>query len=329
MNIETDKIKALEGYIANAENILITGHISPDGDAMGSCIALMLYIHNQGKQAKVMVPNRFASMLSAMPHIDEVIVMEDNKPAAIATIKAADLIFSLDYNTYDRVSAMKPILEQSKATKILIDHHLYPADYFNLEISYPEVSSTSLLLYNVLCNLGAKDMITKDMAECIYTGMMTDTGNFSYNSNDPKIYTAIASLLEKGIDKDVIYKRIFNTTREDKLRLLAHCLSNMVILEDIGTAYICLTLKEQEQFNYQLGDTEGVVNIPLQIDGISKSVLLKEDKDKIKLSFRSEGEVPVNTIAENFGGGGHKNAAGGESYTTMEKTLQKLIPLMK
>ncbi len=159
--------------------------------------------------------------------------------------------------------------------------------------------------------------------------MMTDTGNFSYNSNDPYIYEVINELVKIGIDKDSIYNRVFNTFTEDRVRLIGHCLSNMVVIEEDKTAYICLTLKDQARFNFRIGDSEGIVNMPLQIEGITKSVMLKEDVDKIKLSFRSQGDEAVNMIAENFGGGGHKNAAGGESYMTMEETVAKLLPLLK
>ena len=158
---------------------------------------------------------------------------------------------------------------------------------------------------------------------------MTDTGGFTYNSNDPEIYTIIKLLLEKGVDKDDIYRKVFNTYSENRLRLLGYCLNKMEILNDCNTAIITLTLDEQKQFNYAIGDTEGFVNMPLQIENINKSVFLREDKDKIKLSFRSQGDVPVNVLAEKFGGGGHKNAAGGESYTSLENTIVKLKEILQ
>ncbi len=328
MKLDIEKIELLKQYIGEATNILISGHISPDGDALGSCIALYEFLREQNKNVSVIVPNRYASTLNCLPSIEAVMVMEEDKPAAVKVMKEADLVFSLDYNTYDRVSAMKPILEQSKARKVLIDHHLYPAPYFDVAFSYPELSSTSQLLYHVLCAMGYKDSVTKKIAECIYLGMMTDTGNFSYNSNSPEIYTVIGELIDAGIDKDMIYNSVFNNSTEDRLRLIGYCLSSMVVLKDKQTAYIILTKEDQERFNFQIGDAEGVVNMPLQISGITRSIMLKEDKDKIKLSFRSQGDIAVNTIAEHFGGGGHKNAAGGESYTTMQKALDKLLSLI-
>ena len=224
---------------------------------------------------------------------------------------------------------MKPLLETSKSKIILIDHHLNPNIKADVIISHPNISSTSELVFRFLCRMGYYPEITLETAQCIYTGMMTDTGGFTYNSNDPEIYTIIKLLLEKGVDKDDIYRKVFNTYSESRLRMLGYCLNKMEILNDCNTALITLTLDEQKQFNYSIGDTEGFVNIPLQIENINRSVFLREDKDKIKLSFRSQGDIPVNTIAELFGGGGHKNAAGGESYTSMENTILKLKEILQ
>lgn len=315
--------------IDKAEKILLTSHISPDGDAIGSTLGLFHMLTKLGKKATVMVPNRYPSFFNWMPGIDNVVVMEENKSESVKIFKESDLIFCIDYNSLDRVNGMKPLIETSKAKIILIDHHLNPNINADVCISHPEISSSCELVFRFLCRMGYYPEITLESAQCIYTGMMTDTGGFTYNSNDPEIYTIIKLLLEKGVDKDDIYRKVFNTYSENRLRMLGYCLNKMEILSDCNTAIISLTLEEQKQFNYAIGDTEGFVNIPLQIEHINKSVFLREDKDKIKLSFRSQGDVPVNVIAEKFGGGGHKNAAGGESYTSLENTLIKLKELLQ
>lgn len=322
--IKEDYIVQSRRFIDNANKILLTGHISPDGDSLGATLGLYHLLKQLGKDVTVMVPNRYPSFFSWMPGIDKVFVMEENKTEAVKVIKEADLIFCIDYNTLDRVNGMKPLIEQSKAKKIMIDHHLDPNINCDVVISHPEVSSASELVFRFMCRMGFYQEVSLESAECIYTGMMTDTGGFTYNSNNPEIYIIIKALLEKGVDKDAIYNKVFHTYSEDRLRLLGYCLNKMEIIPECNAAIIVLTQEELHRFNYKVGDTEGIVNIPLQIENINKSVLVREDKTQIKLSFRSQGDVAVNTMAEKFGGGGHKNAAGGESTQSMEETLDKL-----
>lgn len=315
--------------IDNSKKILLTSHISPDGDAIGSTLGFYHMLTRLGKNVTVMVPNRYPAFFKWMPGIEKVVIMEENKAESVKIFKESDLIFCIDYNSLDRVNGMKPLIETSKSKIIVIDHHLNPNIKADVCISHPEISSSSELVFRFLCRWGYYPEITLEAAQCIYTGMMTDTGGFTYNSNDPEIYTIIKLLLEKGVDKDDIYRKVFNTYSENRLRLLGYCLNKMEILNDCNTAIITLTLDEQKQFNYVIGDTEGFVNMPLQIENINKSVFLREDKDKIKLSFRSQGDVPVNVLAEKFGGGGHKNAAGGESYTSLENTIVKLKEILQ
>ena len=322
--IKEDYIVQSRRFIDNANKILLTGHISPDGDSLGATLGLYHLLKQLGKDVTVMMPNRYPAFFSWMPGIDRVFIMEENKTEAIKIIKEADLIFCIDYNTLDRVNGMKPLIEQSKAQKIMIDHHLDPNINCDVVISHPEVSSASELAFRFMCRMGFYQEVSLETAECIYTGMMTDTGGFTYNSNNPEIYIIIKALLEKGVDKDAIYNKVFHTYSEDRLRLMGYCLNKMEVLADCNAAIIVLTQEELQKFNYKVGDTEGIVNIPLQIENVNKSVLVREDKTQIKLSFRSQGDVPVNTMAEKFGGGGHKNAAGGESTQSMEETLDKL-----
>ena len=322
--IKEDSIVQSRRFIDNANKILLTGHISPDGDSLGATLGLYHLLKQLGKDVTVMVPNRYPSFFNWMPGIDKVFIMEENKTEAVKIIKESDVIFCIDYNTLDRVNGMKPLIEQSKAKKVMIDHHLDPNINCDVVISHPEISSASELVFRFMCRMGFYQEVSLESAECIYTGMMTDTGGFTYNSNNPEIYIIIKALLEKGVDKDAIYNKVFHTYSEDRLRLLGYCLNKMEIIQECNAAIIVLTQEELHRFNYKVGDTEGIVNMPLQIENVNKSVLVREDKTQIKLSFRSQGDVAVNIMAEQFGGGGHKNAAGGESTQSMAETLDKL-----
>ena len=322
--IKEDSIVQSRRFIDNANKILLTGHISPDGDSLGATLGLYHLLKQLGKDVTVMVPNRYPSFFNWMPGIDKVFIMEENKTEAVKIIKESDVIFCIDYNTLDRVNGMKPLIEQSKAKKVMIDHHLDPNINCDVVISHPEISSASELVFRFMCRMGFYQEVSLESAECIYTGMMTDTGGFTYNSNNPEIYIIIKALLEKGVDKDAIYNKVFHTYSEDRLRLLGYCLNKMEIIPECNAAIIVLTQEELHRFNYKVGDTEGIVNMPLQIENVNKSVMVREDKTQIKLSFRSQGDVAVNIMAEQFGGGGHKNAAGGESTQSMAETLDKL-----
>ena len=220
---------------------------------------------------------------------------------------------------------MEEAVKNSPARKMMVDHHLYPGDFCKIVISHPEISSTSELVFRLICQLGNFGDISKEGAECIYTGMMTDTGGFTYNSNDRDIYFIISELLSKGIDKDEIYRKVFNTYSEGRLRLMGYVLyEKMQVFPEFNAALIWLNRAEQKRFHYSKGDTEGFVNMPLSIKGIRFSAFLREDteKDMIKVSLRSVGSFPCNQLAaEFFNGGGHLNASGGEFYGTMDEAI--------
>ena len=223
----------------------------------------------------------------------------------------------------------------AKAHKILIDHHLNPSpDFANVVISYPQISSTSELIFRAICRMGHFSDINLGCAECIYVGMMTDTGGFTYNSNHEEIYSIIYELIKLGVDKDDIYRKVYNTFSADRMRLMGYCLyKKMKIYPEYQAALITLTQKELHEFNYDNGDAEGFVNIPLSIEGINFTVFMREDPDKIKVSLRSQGTFPTNKFAsEVFGGGGHLNASGGESFTTLQAAVRKFeeaLPLYR
>jgi phosphoesterase RecJ-like protein len=303
-------------------NIAIITHISPDGDALGSALSLYWFLTEMEKEVTVVVPNQFPEFLKWLDGSDKIVIFTENKELAEKTVKDAELIFYLDFNSLSRINGLKTAALEAQGDKILIDHHPYPDVFCNVKISHPEISSTSELIFRFICRLGLFEKITLSAAECIYTGMMTDTGNFSFNSQSPEIYFIISELLRIGIDKDEIYRKIYNTYSADRMMLMGYCLlKKMKIYPEQKAAVMFLTLDELEQFNYQVGDSEGFVNIPLSINDIEIAIFVRQDKDKIKISFRSQGDFPVNKMAENFKGGGHINAAGGESYHSMQKTL--------
>ncbi|MDR0829614.1 MAG: bifunctional oligoribonuclease/PAP phosphatase NrnA [Prevotellaceae bacterium] len=323
--IAEEAISQSEKLLKKHNKIAIITHISPDGDALGSSLGLYWFLKELEKEVVVVVPNPFPNFLRWLDGSSDIVIFTENRELAEQKIKEAELVFFLDFNTMNRIDGLKNIAIDAQGDKILIDHHPHPDIFCNVKISHPEVSSTSELIFRFICRMGLFPKITLPAAECIYAGMMTDTGNFSFNSQSPEIYSIIHELLLLGINKDEIYRKVYDTCSADKMKLMGYCLSEkMQIFPEQKAAIISLTLQELEQFNYQVGDSEGFVNMPLSIENIEISIFVRQDKDKIKISFRSQGDYPVNKMAEDFKGGGHLNAAGGESYYSMEKTLTLL-----
>ncbi len=325
--IEKELVDQAEKLIQNANIITILTHMGPDGDAMGSSLALYHFLLTIGKeQVRIIVPNKYADTFAWMPGVDQIIVAELNKTQTKEQITSSDLIIGLDFNHLSRIERLGDWVAKSTAKKLLIDHHLHPQDFADTIISYPSISSTCELVFRLICRMGYFQEMTQTIAECIYTGMMTDTGNFSYNSNSPDIYTIISQLLTKGLNKDEIYDCVNNNHSSDRLQFLGYCLNKKLkFIPEYNTAIITVTQKEMEKFNYRVGDLEGLVNYPLGVKNVIFSIFLREEKDKIKISFRSQGSFPANKVASDlFHGGGHLNAAGAESYQTMLKTVSKI-----
>jgi len=323
--IAEELIQQSQKLLNKHNNIVIVTHISPDGDALGSALGLYWFLKELGKKVSVVVPNPFSDFLKWLKGSDEIIIFTENKTLAENTIKEAELLFFLDFNTMSRINGLKNTAIDAQGDKILIDHHPHPDIYCNVKISYPEIASTAELIFRFICRLGLFHTMTLPVAECIYTGMMTDTCNFSFNSQSPEIYFIIQELLKIGINKDEIYNKVYNTSSADRMRLMGYCLSEkMKIYPEQKAAVIWLTFEELGKFNYQVGESEGFVNMPLSIKDIDISVFIRQDKDKIKISFRSKGDYPVNKMAEDFKGGGHLNAAGGESYRSMKTVLEQV-----
>ena len=323
--ISQANVDHVEKWFERADKIVIVSHVSPDGDAIGSSLGLWHFLNSQDKTVHVIVPNAFPDFLKWMPGAKEIVQYNRYKEFADKLIMEADVICCLDFNVLSRIDEMEEIVRVSPGRKMMVDHHLYPGDFARIVISHPQISSTSELVFRLICQLGNFSDITKEAAECIYTGMMTDTGGFTYNSNDREIYLIIGELLSKGIDKDEIYRNVFNTHSEGRLRLMGYVLyEKMQVFPLFNSALITLSREEQQKFQYKKGDTEGFVNMPLSMKDICFSVFLREDteKDMIKVSLRSVGTFPCNQVAaEFFNGGGHLNASGGEFYGPMEEAV--------
>ena len=331
-------MQSVLSYIQVAQNIAILTHQSPDGDAMGSSLAMYHYVQSLGKNAQVIVPNAFPEFLAWMPGAESILIYDTQTTQADAYLNDADLIICTDFNAPKRIGALGDKMLTLSCPKIMIDHHLYPTDFADFIVSDPEASSTCELVYEVLSALNCQ--LSTAIATCLYTGLMTDTGNFSYNSNRPQIYTIISALVAAGADKDAIYNAVFNQYSVDRMKLVGYCLyQKMRVFPEHHTALIYLNRKELYRFNFQKGDAEGIVNMPLQSKDIHYSVFMREDKatpdemeknggikTKIKLSFRSQGDRPVNVFAsEVFNGGGHANAAGGEYYGPLAEAVQLFL----
>lgn len=318
--------------VESAKNVVVTAHIRPDGDAIGSTLAFARYLEKKGKNVHVVLPNRYPDFYSWVTGIEDIIIFEENSQKATQLIKEADLLCSLDYNQMGRISAVRPIFEANRTAKrLVIDHHIgmeIEADYI---LSDHTASATCELVYRFIRDNGEENLIDLPMAENMLMGILTDTGGLSYSSNNPELYITVASLLKYGVDKDALSIKAFHTYSESRFKLMNYALSKMQILPDGHTAVIALSRKELIKFSYTTGDLEGVVNMPLQMLKVNRSILLREDmkKNQINVSLRSEGDVPVNVIAEHFGGGGHKNASGYESELPMEVTLKQLYDELK
>lgn len=323
--ISEEEKQLLFEAIDRSRNVVIVAHVAPDGDAVGSSLALSGVLKQMGKSVDVIMPDALPSSIIFLQGAANIKIYKNTPQECSNLLMKADHIFCLDFNEAKRVDIMQEALLASPAYKIMIDHHINPADFCNLVISYPQISSTSLLLYKVLNQLQLTPYITKSEAEAVYTGMMTDTGNFSYNSNDADIYIAISQLLERGINKDEIYRIVCNTSTLNKLKLNAYAISEKMQILNNGVAIIALNRDELNRYSYQKGDTEGLVNEPLAIEGVNISIFFREESNYVKVSLRSVGDYPVNTIAsELYNGGGHKNASGGEFFGTLSQAIELL-----
>jgi phosphoesterase RecJ-like protein len=321
-----------KNILKKANNIVITTHWSPDGDAMGSSLALYNYLVKLDKSVKVVVPNPYPEFLDWLPGNKQVIVHQKNENKVEKLIKAADLIFTLDFNSLKRIEKLGESLENATAPIVMVDHHQMPENYASYYFHDVKACSTCELIFDLIVGMGGKKLIDKKIAECLYTGIMTDTGSFRYPSVTAKTHLVISELLKTGMIPADIHGAIYDTYSYERLKLLGYLLSEkMAVIIDKPVAYFAITEDELKRFNYQKGDTEGIVNYPFSIKGIKVCALFMESPDGyIKISFRSKGKIDVNKFArEHFSGGGHVNAAGGKSDLSLEETVNKFTSLAK
>ena len=330
--MNSEEIQLIKEILSTPKKIVITPHKNPDGDAVGSVLALWHYFKQKHHHATVIVPNDFPSFLKWMPGVEDILNFEKNTTEANELIKEAEYIFTLDFNDLSRVGAMQDPFQNADAEFIMIDHHQDPEPYALLTYSDVSMSSTCEMVYNFIEFLGDKDRITGDMASCLYAGILTDTGSFKFNSTTGKTHRVVADLIDKGADNSKIHNLIFDTYSADRLYLLGRALNNLIILKEYNTAYTSLTKKDLDEFNFKKGDTEGFVNYGLSLEGICFAVIFIEngEDDFIKISLRSEGSFSVNEFARaHFNGGGHTNAAGGRSDLSMTETISKFTSLLE
>jgi phosphoesterase RecJ-like protein len=333
MNIkDKSQIELFKNKINNSNKVVIVPHNNPDGDALGSALGLYNTLKNMGKEATVISPNEFPDFLNWMHGVEDVIIYDKNVKRSKRKIAESDVVLFVDFNALSRIKLMGEVFDKDDTPRIMIDHHPFPEpNTADLQISVPEASSTCELLFHVLKEAGFQDYITKEAAECIYAGIMTDTGSLNYNSSRPETYLIVADLLRMGIDKDHIHHMIFHNNSFDRMRLLGHALGEkMERIDDNKAAFISLSQEELKRFNFKPGDTEGFVNQALWIEGVNLSALFTEKKDLVKISFRSRGGFPANKFSETyFNGGGHFNAAGGESKLKLDETVERFKAVLK
>ncbi|SDE59796.1 phosphoesterase RecJ domain-containing protein [Pricia antarctica] len=330
MNFED--IQAVKNLLSEPQKIVIIPHKNPDGDAIGSTLALWHYLKYRGHEATVIVPNDYPKFLKWMSGNDQILNFERENSQAKSKIEAATLIFTLDFNHLGRIGQMEEPLGKLTVPFVMIDHHQEPSDYAEIMYSDVTMSSTCEMVYNFIEYLGDAESITPEMASCLYTGIMTDTGSFKFSSTTAKTHRVAAQLIEKGAESTEIHHRVFDTNTPGRLHLLGTALNNMVILKDYQTAYITLSQEELDAHKYQKGDTEGFVNYGLTLEGIIFAVIFIENREEgiIKISFRSVGDFSVNEFARrHFEGGGHTNAAGGKSNTSLTETATHFESLLE
>jgi len=325
-----DSYARFKAFIKKANNIVIVTHWSPDGDAMGSSLGLYNYLLKINKKATVIVPNEYPEFLSWMPGNNKVVNFLADEVKARKILNKADAIFTLDFNSFKRLEKLGEVIGESKALKVLIDHHQQPDNYAELVLHDVTACSTCELIYDLIVGLGGEKLIDKKIAACLYTGLMTDTGSFRFPSVTANTHKVIAALVNKGAIPSDIHNAVYDTYSYERMKLLGYALSEkMIVLENKNTAYITLSEEELNRFHYKKGDTEGLVNYPFSIQGIKFCAFFAEMEGKVKVSFRSKGKFDVNSFARaHFSGGGHINAAGGRGQGSLKDTLTKFLSLV-
>lgn len=328
--IESSKAKELLRILKESDKVVLTCHVRPDGDAIGSTLGLWHLLRTLGKEPNVIIPDKAPNNLSFLPGFKELAVYTNHTEYCENVVKNCDLIICCDFNTPSRQDALAPLIQEAVCKKVLIDHHQEPDNFTDLVFSYPKMSSTCELVFRIIAAMGLYDKVDKDCATCLLTGIITDTRNFTVNINYPDIYDILMRLLAKDVDKDAIVKEALNTRSLNSLRLEAYAISQkMEIFPEHKCALITLNPEELKRFSYEKGDTEGLVNRPLEVKGMIYSIFMREDPDCVKISARSCQDFPVSEICKQlYGGGGHIQAAGAEYHGSLEECKKILIEHM-
>jgi phosphoesterase RecJ-like protein len=324
--------KELSNLFSTSGNIVLISHINPDGDAIGSQLALYHFLRSKGRNVSMITPNYLQEFLKWMTGADLIEIFISDRKKCRKLIEQADLIVLLDFNHSNRLGEAEELVKASRAKKVLIDHHLDPEDFTDIAISDTTKCSTAELVHEIICRMNGEEVFSsKPYSEALYVGIITDTGNFEHGSYSSRTFRIVADLLETGLEKEKILDRVYNNYSADRLRLQGFALnSRMVVMPEFKTAYIYLSKEDLKSHNHVKGDTEGFVNMPLSIKGINFSAMFIEKDGFIKISLRSKGDFPSNEFASlYFSGGGHLNASGGEYTDTLENTINYFLKVLK
>ena len=326
MQIAKNKIEELREILSSPSSIVILSHTNPDGDAIGSSLAWAELLRTEGHKVTCIIPNRYPYYLEFMPNIDELVIFKSDKDGrAERAVKSADVIFCLDFHSLSRLDHLGELIDENQhAKRVLIDHHLDPVEDFDLMLSYPEASSTCYLVALLIEQMYSAEHISRAMAENLFVGMMTDTGNFAFSSVTPDVFRMVSVLAATGISIPDIHNHVYNSFTEGRARLFGYVINRkMKIFHNGSVAHMSLTEDEMRKFWFQQGDSEGFVNYPLTIKKMKMSAMFTEHSDFIRVSLRSRGDIDVNIFAQRyFNGGGHKSAAGGKSLVSMDETIK-------
>lgn len=329
MNAKTTTV--VKELLQSPKKIVVVGHKNPDGDAVGSCLGLSDFLNKTGHTSTVVMPNDFPDFLKWLPGCDDIVIYEKDEAKGSSLVAEADVIFTLDFNALDRTGNMQSVLEAATAAFVMIDHHQQPDDYAVATYSDIAICSTSEMVYHTINALEATHVVTPEIATCLYTGIMTDTGGSFRFSTSATTHRVVAQLIEKGARNEEIHQNVYDTNSEDRLKLLGVALNNLTILPEFHTAYIALSQKDLDDHNFKKGDTEGFVNYALSVKDVVFAIIFIENQQEsiVKISFRSKGSFSVNEFARtHYNGGGHTNAAGGRSSKALEATITEFIAIL-
>ncbi len=324
-----ETLKELKQYLSSPRDLAIVVHRNPDGDAIGSALGLFHVLRQMGHTIRLLAPSEYPPVLNWMPGVEAFIIYDLKDQEAKQALERSELVFALDFNALDRIDKMGEYLHHAGKKMVMIDHHLDPEPFADLQVSDPTASSTCEVLYVMLEQMGLETYINREVADCLYTGILTDTGSFSFSLSS-RLFRIAGELLDRGVNNNRLQDLLFNQLPEKHLRILGYCLyKRLEVLPEYHTAIITLSKKDYEYFKIQRGDTEGIVNYLLRIEGVKLAAFIHEQPTITKLSLRSKGDISVKEMAQKyFKGGGHKNAAGGQSFIGLEATVKKFKAIL-